>query len=227
MYKKMIAFVLAALMSAGCITAGAATSGKVDINGDGKVNVTDIVKIASHIKGKSRLSAAAQKKADLNGDGTINVTDIVILASSIKGVKNNDQNSTKALADELASLVNKERRSRGLKAYVYSSELSAAAAKRAQEISRVFDHTRPDGRSCFTVLGEYGISVTAAGENIAYGQSSPKSAFDSFMNSAPHRSSMLDANKTYMGIGVYRGHDGTLYWAQLFANGSGMSGYQI
>lgn len=227
MFKKFVALVLAVVISAGCIPASAATNKGVDINGDGKINVTDVVQLAAFVKGKRTMSASVQKKADLNGDGKINVTDIIKLAAYIKGVQPVKQKTTKQLADELATLVNKERRSRNIKAYVYSSELSAAAAKRAQEISRVYDHTRPNGTTCFTVLSEYGISYTSAGENIAYGQTTPTIAFNSFLNSAPHRSNMLNTNMTYMGIGVYRGSDGTLYWAQLFASGSGMSGSQI
>lgn len=227
MIKKIIALVLAMVMSAGCISASAATFRGADINGDSKINVTDLVRMAAFVKGKRTMSTSAQKKADLNGDGKINITDIVMQAAFIKGGKTSGQKTDRDLADELAVLVNKERRSRGLKAYVYSSELSAAAAKRAQEISKSYGHNRPDGRECFTVLAEYGISVTSAGENIAYGFDTAQSACDAFMNSAPHRSSILDANKTYMGMGAYRASDGTTYWAQLFASGSGMSGKQV
>ena len=227
MFKKMIAFVLAVVMSASCISTSAATLRGADINGDGKINITDLTRLAAFVKGKRSLSASAQKKADLNGDGKVNITDVTLMAAYIKGGKSAGQKTNKELADELAVLVNKERRSRGLKAYVYSSELSSAAAKRAQEISKSYGHYRPDGRECFTVLAEYGISVTSAGENIAYGYDTAQSACDAFMNSAPHRSSILDANKTYMGMGAYRASDGTIYWAQLFASGSGMSGKQV
>ena len=58
-----------------------------DVNGDGKINVTDITKIASHIKGKKLLDAQAQKRADVNNDGNINITDITKIASHIKGKK--------------------------------------------------------------------------------------------------------------------------------------------
>ncbi|WP_296794636.1 dockerin type I domain-containing protein [Ruminococcus sp.] len=54
-----------------------------DINNDGKVNVTDILKIAAHIKGKRILPDP--KIADLNGDGKVNITDITKLAAHIKG----------------------------------------------------------------------------------------------------------------------------------------------
>ncbi|ADU23114.1 MULTISPECIES: CAP domain-containing protein [Ruminococcus] len=227
MVKKIIALAAAAVMSVGCISASAATYGKVDINLDGKVNVTDLSMLSAYIKGKKAIYTSVVSSADLNRDGRVNVTDISMLASYVKGGTKARETTMSQLAKELAVLVNNERRSRGLTAYVYSSELSAAASKRAQEISKVFDHKRPDGRDCFTVLPEYGISITSAGENIAYGQDSPKSAFNGFMNSAPHRSSILDANKKYLGVGVYRDGNGTLYWVQLFASGSGMSGSQV
>lgn len=58
-----------------------------DVNGDGKVNVTDITKIAAHIKRKKLLDAQAKKRADVNNDGNINVTDITKIAAHIKGKK--------------------------------------------------------------------------------------------------------------------------------------------
>ena len=54
-----------------------------DLNGDNKVNVTDIIKIAAHIKGKRLLPDPSA--ADFNKDGKINVTDIIKLAAHIKG----------------------------------------------------------------------------------------------------------------------------------------------
>lgn len=227
MFKKIIALAAAAVMFTGTITAGAAAYGKVDVNLDGRVNVTDLSMLSAYIKGKKGIYTEVRQAADLNRDGMVNVTDVSMLASYVKGGGKAKEKTMSELAKELAVLVNNERRSRGLTAYVYSPELCSAASKRAQEISKVFDHTRPDGRSCFTVLPEYGINLTSAGENIAMGQDSSKSAFNGFLNSAPHRSSMLDANTKYTGVGVYRNSSGTLYWVQLFANGSGMSGSQV
>jgi hypothetical protein len=61
-----------------------------DANGDGEVNVTDIVEIVNYImeKPSDKFVAAA---ADLNGDGEINVTDIVKVVSIIM-----DTNSSNA-----------------------------------------------------------------------------------------------------------------------------------
>ncbi|ADU24077.1 dockerin type I repeat-containing protein [Ruminococcus albus] len=58
-----------------------------DINFDGKINVTDIVKIAAHIKGKKILDKTAARAADVNGDSSIDVTDIIMIAAHIKGKK--------------------------------------------------------------------------------------------------------------------------------------------
>ncbi|WP_024859093.1 S8 family serine peptidase [Ruminococcus albus] len=58
-----------------------------DVNSDKKLNVTDITKIAAHIKGKKLLDDNAKIIADVNNDGKINVTDITKIAAHIKGKK--------------------------------------------------------------------------------------------------------------------------------------------
>lgn len=58
-----------------------------DTNGDGSITVTDISKIAAHVKGKKSLTPDEQKRADANGDGSITVTDISKVAAHVKGVK--------------------------------------------------------------------------------------------------------------------------------------------
>jgi hypothetical protein len=63
---------------------------KGDANGDGEVNVSDIVEIVNYIMGKPSANFV-QAAADLNGDGEINVTDIVKVVSIIM-----DTNSSSA-----------------------------------------------------------------------------------------------------------------------------------
>ncbi len=63
---------------------------KGDANGDGEVNVSDIVEIVNYIMGKPSVNFV-QAAADLNGDGEINVTDIVKVVSIIM-----DTNSSSA-----------------------------------------------------------------------------------------------------------------------------------
>lgn len=48
-----------------------------DINGDGKVNITDMVAAKSHILKKSTLTGVQALGGDTNGDGKVNITDFI------------------------------------------------------------------------------------------------------------------------------------------------------
>ena len=116
---------------------------------------------------------------------------------------------------EVLRLVNAERKKAGLAVVgAGSAELNAAARKRAEEIAVKFDHQRPNGSGCFTVLGEYGVSSVASGENIAAGYGTPADVMGGWMNSSGHRANIL-GNYEQLGVGVYV-KNGTVYWAQLF-----------
>ena len=56
-----------------------------DINGDGKVNVTDKTQLNAHIKGNSHFEGARLLACDITGDGKINVTDKSQLNAQLKG----------------------------------------------------------------------------------------------------------------------------------------------
>jgi uncharacterized protein YkwD len=96
--------------------------------------------------------------------------------------------------------------------------LAQAAELRADEQIASFSHTRPNGTSCFTVLDDFGIARTTAGENIAYateGYYSPQAVVDAWMNSSGHRANILKTNFTSVGIG-YAKSDGLEFFVQLF-----------
>lgn len=118
---------------------------------------------------------------------------------------------------EVLRLVNQERAKVGLPAYTTTKTLSSAATKRAQEIRNKFSHTRPNGSSFFTVFKEYGVPFRAAGENIAYGQRTPKDVVARWMKSPGHRKNILSTRFKKMGVGVAQ-KSGSNYWTQLFTN---------
>ncbi|SEK77174.1 leucine-rich repeat protein [Ruminococcus albus] len=60
---------------------------KGDVNNDGKINITDITKIALHIKGKKFLTKEQKLRADINNDGNITITDLTRIAAHVKGKK--------------------------------------------------------------------------------------------------------------------------------------------
>ena len=55
-----------------------------DVNGDGKVDVTDVTMMVDHILGKENASFIIGN-ADMNGDGEVNVTDVTMLVNVILG----------------------------------------------------------------------------------------------------------------------------------------------
>ena len=122
-------------------------------------------------------------------------------------------------AKEVLELTNEERIKEGLPPLGTYSALNHAADRRGQEIEHTFkfDHTRPDGRGFFTVLGEYDINYSAAGENIAKGQLTPQEVLEGWMNSPGHRQNILNSDFNNMGVGIYH-YDGIIYWTQLFTN---------
>lgn len=58
-----------------------------DVNGDGKINVLDILKIQRHILGLETLTGNAATAADLNGNNKIEVLDVLLLQKQILGIQ--------------------------------------------------------------------------------------------------------------------------------------------
>ncbi len=125
-----------------------------------------------------------------------------------------DQN--RSYAQQVIDLVNDERSKAGLSAVTEATDVSAAAAIRAQEITSNFSHTRPDGTYYNTVLDQSGISYWGSGENIAYGQRTPAEVMNGWMNSQGHRANILNASYTKIGVAYYQNSNGVTYWVQLF-----------
>lgn len=122
---------------------------------------------------------------------------------------------TKGYVDEVIRLVNVERANAGLAPLSKNGGACQGAAIRANEIVNTFSHTRPDGRSCFTVFEEVGVTYTSCGENIAAGQKSPEAVVTAWMNSPGHRANILDEGFEEIGVGVVE-VNGYFYWVQLF-----------
>ncbi len=117
--------------------------------------------------------------------------------------------SMSAMAAEVVRQTNAERAKQGLSTLTVSSELTRAAAVRAQEIVKKFSHTRPDGSAWSTV------SSAARGENIAMGQQSADKVMAAWMSSSGHRANILRSSFGSIGVAAYKVGN-TLYWVQLF-----------
>lgn len=119
-------------------------------------------------------------------------------------------------ARRVLALCNEERAKIGVAPLQLAEQLQSAATVRAEEISRVMSHTRPDGTDFSTVLQ----SKWGSGENIAGGYDSTDNVVAGWMDSPGHRRNILNRDFKYLGVGYYYAPDGvggyTHYWVQIF-----------
>lgn len=170
---------------------------------------------------------ANKKTVTLSGGGTVGVppsgdnweTWFAQQFNAHRGVANSTTSSSSSppaansgldidKANDMISLVNKERTANGLDELSIDSALTALAQTRAKEISTKFSHTRPDGSS-----------VTDANyvENLHSGQSTASGAFNSWMNSTGHKETMLSPYVVSVGSAAYKDSGGTMYWVLVFS----------
>lgn len=120
-------------------------------------------------------------------------------------------------AFKVLTLVNKERKKRGLSALKMDTSLLGTAMIRSAETAIYFDHTRPTGLKCFTANSKM------YGENIAAGQSTPAAVMKSWMNSSGHKANIL-GDYTTIGIGCVK-IGKNYYWTQCFGVDKGTKAY--
>lgn len=116
---------------------------------------------------------------------------------------------------QVVRLVNQIRQANGLSPLTANWELSRVARYKSQDMvdNRYFSHTSPTYGTPFQMIRAFGLSYRTAGENIAYGYSSPQAVVDTWMNSSGHRANILNSAYTQIGVGyVSSGH----YWTQMF-----------
>jgi uncharacterized YkwD family protein len=122
-------------------------------------------------------------------------------------------------ADEqrMVDLVNAERAKQGLPALVADLDLSKVARVKSQDMiaKNYFSHQSPTYGSPFDMMKQFGITYTAAGENIACNQTVEK-AHEALMNSAGHRANILSKDYTHIGIGIADGGPCGKMFTQMF-----------
>jgi uncharacterized protein YkwD len=127
---------------------------------------------------------------------------------------------------EVVQYVNNERTAAGLQPVTEDPILDKLAAIRAGETVSLFSHTRPDGRGCFTVFSDYGVTYHGAGENIAAGHENANqvmymnedSSHIGWMYSPGHKANIMNGSYTKIGVAAryVEGSTYKYYWCQLF-----------
>lgn len=120
---------------------------------------------------------------------------------------------------QMVNLINQARSNAGLPALQVSSDLTKAARAKSKDMvdKNYFSHTSPTYGSLASMLQHFGISYTAAGENLAMNTSgSVNAAHETLMNSPGHRSNILEPRFSYVGVGIHVRSDGSHYYTQLY-----------
>ncbi|MBO1915365.1 hypothetical protein J4G37_62370, partial [Microvirga sp. 3-52] len=90
---------------------------------------------------------------------------------------------------------------------------SARAKSKDMSSKGYFSHTSPTYGSPFDQMKQFGVSYSAAGENIAMGQRTPAEVVKAWMDSPGHRENILKPGFTHIGIGYDSNGN---YWTQQF-----------
>ena len=198
MKKKILAFTLIFMMLAS--TALAQTTYTV-LSGDSmwkiavkyQVGVSEIIQANPQVKNPSMIYPGQKLTIPTNSD-------------------------IKAIENEVIRLTNIERSKNGLPALAQNWELSRVARYKSADMANkgYFAHQSPTYGSPFTMMQNFGIKFSAAGENIAYGQRTPQEVVTAWMNSPGHRANILSRSYSQIGVGFARNKNGTAYWTQMF-----------
>ncbi|NLW15771.1 MAG: hypothetical protein GX038_05925 [Erysipelothrix sp.] len=113
-------------------------------------------------------------------------------------------------ATELICHINNARIDNGQAPLRVDGTLTGYANVRANEITTLFSHTRPDGTPWYTVGSK------AGGENVSFGFSTAASAHKGFMDSAGHRANNLRKEFKTIGVALKIDASGKYHWAVIF-----------
>lgn len=121
--------------------------------------------------------------------------------------------------NDVLTIVNGYRAEKNVAALTLDSNLSLAATIRALEMgwSGKFSHTRPDGRSDFTILKELNLEAGVEAINIAMGDTTAKGVCSSWKNSPMHYSNMVHSSVKKIGVG-HAVVNNRNYWVQIFTS---------
>lgn len=119
---------------------------------------------------------------------------------------------------EIITAINAVRQANGAGPWSYSQQLENAARSHARLMAQKDTLSHNLGVTLRERVREAGY-VGAVGENVAKGYTSLPGAIEGWLNSAGHRSTLLNAKFTEFGLAAARSNGGKVYWAMI-AGGS-------
>ncbi|MBW3668517.1 MAG: CAP domain-containing protein [Actinobacteria bacterium] len=118
-----------------------------------------------------------------------------------------------AAVSRLLTLMNNERRSRGLPLFAQRGDVTATSAGHSEAMAAAGTIWHND--AYFTAANKKRLDAVLLGENVARNPDIDD-AHRRLMNSPGHRANLLDSRFTVVGLAVYRSSTGSLYVTQNF-----------
>ena len=195
----------------------------------GENSIPDFEELGTEAEAEPEAEELVDKADKPEQTGNLNQTDNSKQTDSSKQTGSSEQKNSEpdkstdiitAYMEETVRLVNAERAKNDLAPLAMDSKINAAAQIRAQECITLFSHTRPNGKSYYTVLNEMNVSYRSAGENFDQGVTTPGEVVESWMSSPGHRENIL-GRWTKIGVGIQPGGLTQGYiWVLLFVTES-------
>ena len=112
--------------------------------------------------------------------------------------------------------INQHRRSIGLSDLVMLEPASQKATEHSVDMAKRSTGFGHDGfEKRVKYISQKTGAVSAAAENVAYGQMSAREVVDGWLHSPGHRKN-IEGRYTYTGIGLARDRDGVIYFTEIF-----------
>ena len=183
-----------------------------------KISLEEEEKKKAEAEAKAKAKKEAEAKAKKEAEEKAKAEE----EAAAKAAEDLNKARAEAMAHPSSSAIdiaNAARAEAGLSALSYDGVLSSLASVRAAEAAQSFSHTRPDGRSCFTILDENAVAYMTCGENIAAGQTTEEEVMNAWLNSPGHRANILNGAFHKVGLGYFDAGDAYgRYWVTIFTD---------
>ena len=130
------------------------------------------------------------------------------------------KSNTEVMNEKMLAKINELRATYDLPALNVDADLSSYAQIRANEITKKFSHTRPDGTEGLDIIP---LSRSYAGENLSWHvmdqgvEAAVEGTFTALVNSPSHPENMIAPEYTKIGISSIE-INGKMYVAYMFSN---------
>jgi uncharacterized protein YkwD len=144
---------------------------------------------------------------------------LVLFGLAACGKKDHDSRPEREInpitENKYLELVNRHRKSIGLKALKYDLIIEDVAVDHAEYMATggAFGHGGWRSR-CNRLRAEF--DADSCGEIVAMGQTTPEDVLKAWLKSPPHRQSIENPEWTHTGVGLAKNKFGRTYWTQLF-----------